>query len=118
MIEENTLIEEYKKTLAEQKVINKKLAQLKAKILEENKPNGQFGTFHFDGFNIVISKKITYDQNQLKELSSKYNFIKAKYDVSETLYKELPDEVKLDFADSRTLNQGTISIKLKDENND
>ena len=118
MIEENTLIEEYKKTLDEQKVINKKLAQLKAKILEENKPNGQFGTFHFGGFNIVIGKKIDWNQEILSELHDKYNFIRVKYDLTETLYNALPDDVKADLEDARTIKQGTITINLKDENND
>lgn len=109
------LIDEYKAALAEEKAAKKKVSQLKAKILEENKPNIEFGTAHFDGFDIVIAKKVEWDQDALERLACNYNFVKAKYNVSETLYKALPDEVKKDFEDHRTLKEGTITIKIKDE---
>lgn len=109
------MIDEYKKLLDQKAEIDKQLKQLKAKILEENKPNGQFGTFHFGEFDIVIPKKVEWDQDKLMDLACQYNFVKCKYDVNETLYKALPDEVKKDFEDSRTLKQGTPTIKIKDE---
>lgn len=109
------MISEYKNLLAEKAKIDKKLKQLKAKIIEEAKPNIEFGTAHFDGFDIVIAKKVEYDQEILAGLADKYNFIKCKYDIHETLYKALPDEVKADLDDARVVKQGTITIKVKDE---
>jgi len=108
------MIEEYKKALAEEKAAKKKVAQLKAKILEENKPNGQFGTFHFGDFDIVIAKKVEWDQDMLAVKACNYNFVKMKYGISETLYKELPDEIKREFEAARAVKQGTVSIKIKE----
>lgn len=109
------LIEEYKAALAEEKAAKKKVAQLKAKILEEHRPNIEYGTAHFDGFDIVISKKVDWCQEKLQQLFCNYNFIRAKYDINETLYKSLPDEIKTELEDARTVKQGTITIKIKDE---
>lgn len=109
------MIEEYKKLTKQKSEIDKQLKKLKAQILEKHKPNIQFGTAHFNDFDVVIQKKVKWDQDGLAEKAEQYNFIKAEYKVNETLYKNLPDEIKEDLEDLRTESQGTITIKIKDE---
>lgn len=106
------MIEEYIDLLSQRDALDKKIKSIKSKIIEENKPNGEFGTFNFDGFSIVIPKKVEWDQDELEKKAKIYNFIKATYSISETLYKELPDEIQKELYPSRTVKQGTISIKI------
>lgn len=109
------MINEYAKLLKERDALDKQIKQLKAKILEENPPSIEFGTEKKDGFDLIIAKKVEWNQERLSQLSSKYNFIKADYNISETLYKELPIEIQEELKSARTLRQGSITIKLKDE---
>lgn len=110
------LIDEYRQALAEEKAAKKKVAQLKAKILEEHRPNIEHGTAHFDGFDILIAKKVEWDDEYLEQLKPDWgDFIQASYKVPEAIYKALPDKAKEILDKGRTVKQGTISIKVKDE---
>ena len=113
-IEFQSDIDAYRALSEEKSLIDKELKRLKAKIFNDNKPNGQFGTFNYDGFQIVIAKKVKWDQEVLAQKAATYNFVDTKYNVTETLYKALPEDIQEELADARTVEQGTISIKIKD----
>lgn len=110
------MIEEYKKLLKQKSEIDKQLKQVKAKILEENKQMG-FGTFHCDGFDIVIPKKVEWNQDELLAgYQNGVGIISAKFTVSETDFKNLDSGSLRSWLESnRTIKQGTPTIKIKDD---
>ena len=70
---------------------------------------------------VVVTKKVTYDQDGLKSVAEQLasngedpaEYIKAKYDVSETAYKNWPSSLKAMFEPYRTVEPSKPSIKIE-----
>jgi uncharacterized protein (DUF342 family) len=66
----------------------------------------------------VVSKKIKYDQKGLKEVVERIKsagknpdeYVKTKYDVSETAYKNWPSDIKQVFEPHRTVEASPAKI--------
>jgi hypothetical protein len=70
---------------------------------------------------IVIAKKVEYDQSKLADLFDKidqsgddpFEYIKVKYDVSETAYKNWPSKIQAAFEPARTVEPSKPKITIE-----
>ena len=96
----------------------------KFKLLRSEKGD-EFGVVHLEenGFKIseTVAKKVTWDQDEMISIYNQIEengddplmFIKAKYSMSEEMYKNLNKQVQDVFDEARTVSPGTTSIKLE-----
>lgn len=69
---------------------------------------------------VATPKKVKYDQTKLKTIAAQMAkedvnpelYMKVEYDISETVYKGWPQEMKDYFADARSIEPGSVSIKI------
>lgn len=99
---------------------------LKAEIIEANKDgiaaalrskDDPFGTVTIENIKFNVPKQVKWDQDKLehlyKEIGETANeYIKIKYDVSESAYKAWPSVIKEQFEPARTVNTGSITFEV------
>lgn len=69
---------------------------------------------------VNVPKKVDWDQKALAEKHAEIKkagdnpdmYIQTEYNVSETAFKNFPDEVKAFFVDARTVTPGNASLKI------
>jgi hypothetical protein len=91
-------------------------------ILKTKKePYGKVSTQE-DGFEIICTtqKKVTWNQEILAELYKRISehedasqYISVEYKVSETAYKNWPNDIKEAFKKARTEQEGTVKIEIE-----
>lgn len=118
----NNLKQTYIDLLEKEKQIKKDLAKVKQEILSNNHNliAGKTGTVHGEDFTFNIPKKVKWDQEYLASLHEEIGdtaneYIDVKYSVSENKYKSWPDVIRNKFIDARTMENGTPTIKVKDD---
>lgn len=78
-----------------------------------------FGTVNFEDEGLKITfntpKKVTWDQEKLAEIYKEAGdeYIRVSYDVSETAYKGWNQAIKDELMAARTVEPGTITIKVE-----
>ena len=78
-----------------------------------------FGTFNIsDKYSVNVPKNISYDQDFLASLyyeigDTAAEYIKVKYEVSETKYKSWPEVIKKRFMAGRTVKEGKLKLTFK-----
>ncbi len=119
----NNEIKQLKKEKAalEQDVADNYAEQIASLLKEKDEPYGSVNIVHGE-FTVKITKpkKVAYDQRLLSNVYYKIkeagdnpdNYIKTKYSVSETSFKDWSDAIKGVFADSRTVGYGATKIEI------
>lgn len=104
----------------EQDIIDNYYEQFSEKLSAKAEAFGTVHVFHgeFD-IEYTVSKKVGWDQDKLAEIYEKIKqhedpspFIKVKYDVSETNYKNWSEEIQNVFLPARTVKNGTAKLKI------
>lgn len=89
--------------------------QLTVKYKQKAEP---FGVVNFQEGNHKVKfttpKNVSWDQEGLAKLMKEGAPVKIKYEVSETVYKELNDAGKKAFMPYRTVKPGKIAIKFEE----
>ena len=98
--------------------------EIQTALKEKSEPYGvvHLGIGNHD-VEINTPKKITYDQKKLKEIRDQIIsdganpdvYIQTEYSISETTYKNWDEETKSFFRDARTIQPGSVSIKIKEK---
>lgn len=101
---------------------------LKAEIIEENKDEiakalraktEPFGTVKVGDIKFNVPKQVSWNQAKLEQLykdigETASQYIKVKYDVSESAYKAWPEVIKAEFEGARTTKTGSITFEVID----
>ena len=109
---------------AEKERLEKELiAEIQPEILQQLKEKDYgCGTATVETVNFkiktVVSKKVTWDQDQLSDLAEKIKasgddpleYLKIKFDVSETAYKNWPSKIQAAFEPARSVEQSKPKI--------
>lgn len=102
-------------------LLNRKTAEIKAAYSEKTEP---FGVVNLNIAGKIIKidtpKKTEWDQSKLESLWNQMvadkadpkQYIKVKYDVSETAFKSWGDNLKAFFIPARTVKAGNPSLKI------
>lgn len=104
----------------ENELIDSMEAEIDAALRAKDDP---FGTVNAGGIKFVIPKNVSWDQSILSSLyedikssgQDASEYIKVKYDVSETSFKSWPTPIKDEFMKARTVKPGKIKIELGEE---
>lgn len=89
-----------------------------AEALYKQKPE-PFGVVNIESqgykFTIDTPKKVEWDQEELAKLyeDGPFQYIEVAYNVKETVYKELGDNVKKVFQAARTVKPGSPTLKVE-----
>lgn len=96
-----------------------------AKLLKENPEpfGGVTLTVGNHQIKVTTPKKVTWSQPHLKTIAKQMVdgdvdpelYIKIEYDINETVYKNWPQEMRDYFADARTVEPGTVSMKIVED---
>lgn len=107
--------------LAKAELLERREKEIKALLKAKDEPFGDV-TIIVGNHKVKVNtpKKVTWDDKQLAKkhaeiVASGENpemYLKVKYDVSETAYKNFPQEVRDYFASARTVTPGNMSLKI------
>lgn len=96
--------------------------QFRAALFAKDEP---FGTVNVEDGSVKITltvpKKVKWDQDKLEALyreiyedgEDPLEYLKVKYDVSENAYKSWPSAIVKAFEPARTVEEGSVSLKLE-----
>lgn len=70
---------------------------------------------------VTVPKKVKWDQDKLQELHDKISasgddprtYMKSEFKVSETTFKDWPDNIQKAFSEARTVEQGATTYKFE-----
>lgn len=121
--ETNAQLAELKKRKAalEDAIKNNFMEKFNQMLGDKAEPFGSV-SFTFGEFGVTYTspKKVTWDQKELAALRKKIAehedpdaYIKAEYDVSETAYKNWPEDIKAAFLPARSVSNGKATIKIE-----
>lgn len=112
----------------EEKTLNGELAKRYASdiakgLKEKDEPYGAVTVDCHDDYKLTFTtpKKVTWDQTKLAALYAEIrtggenplDYMKIEYDVPESKFKAWPEAIKLAFVGARTIQPGTIAIKIE-----
>lgn len=109
------------KKLVESEIKQQYNENVSALLKNKKEPYGKV-SIEDDGFTVSFStpKKITWDQEKLAELYKRISehedpsqYISVEYKVSETAYKNWPDDIKRAFSEARTEGEGAVKIEIE-----
>jgi len=108
-------------------VANAFAEEFQQKLITKPEPYGKV-TVHLDNFQLQydVTKVVIWDQEKLRSIykmiadsgDNPEEFIKVKYDVSETAYKAWPQDIKDVFAEARTVKPGSAKVSLLNMNHE
>ena len=92
-------------------------ADMAAKLKAKDEP---FGSVHTHGFDLTIPKKVSWDSLALASIAEQIKaagedpleYVKIEYSVSEAAYKAWPKSIQDTFRDARTVQPGSVSVKI------
>lgn len=97
-------------------------ADIKEGLLTKDEPFGVINLIE-DGFKLSFTtpKKVKWDQAKLADLydqikrgnENPLDYMKVEYDVPEAKFKAWPEVIKSEFIDARTVEPGSISMKME-----
>lgn len=117
----------YKTMLDKKRVIDNDVATLRGQIAAHyeqeiglalaNKPE-PFGTVTIDDIEFNIPKRVKWNQDGLAKMYKQIGrdadqYIKVKYEVSESKFKSWPEAWRKDFAPYREVVEGAITVKFR-----
>ena len=110
--------------LAKSELLDRREKEIQALLKAKDEPFGDV-TIVVGNHKVKVNtpKKVTWGQDQLaakyKEIAESGEnpdmYMKVKYDVSETAYKNFPQEVREYLAPARTVTPGNMSVKIVEE---
>jgi len=126
------LIQALDKVTEKIKKLKKEEAELKEQLLEKLDVNIQlelikkdepYGVVHIEGLEIIVPKKVMWDQDKLATLYQNIlisnedpkDYIDLTYKVAESKYKAWPESVRCNFTGARSVEPGSPTVKIEKE---